>query len=211
MFGLETNELCSGLFSDIMDQLGYRKQVITGLKRNQDLVSVLGRARTMKIETIETKDENIRQGLSFLADIQAGEVLIIKGSEEFAYFGELMTKLSTRQGIGGIIIDGLTRDTNYTHQPQVTLPIFAKGYSPVDIKGRGRVEETDCDIIINEIEVHSGDLVYADNEAVCIIPFEIEEKVIELVKQKLKEEKRITDLIRQGISVEALLQQVTEF
>lgn len=44
-----------------------------------------------------------------------------------------MTKLSTQMEIEGVIIDGLTRDTNYTHKEEVLLPVLAKDYSPVDV------------------------------------------------------------------------------
>lgn len=211
MFDLDEKKLCSGLFSDVLDSLGYRHQIITGFKKNKNEVSVLGRARTVLIETIENKPENIRMGLSFLGNLNEGEILMVKGSDDFAYFGELMTKLSTRQGIGGVVIDGLTRDTKYTHQSSVTLPIMAKGYSPVDIKGRGRVIDTDVEINIDNIAIEPGTLVYMDNEAICIVPKEIEEEVILKIKEKIEEEERITSLIANGISVSELLETVVEF
>lgn len=211
MYELKTEELCSGIFSDVMDSMGYKGQIITGFQRNKSKISVLGRARTLKIETLETHDENIRMGLSFVGKVGEGEILLVSGSEKFAYFGEMMTKLSTRQGIEAVVIDGLTRDTNYTHQEFVQLPILAKGYSPVDIKGRGRVESVDVEILINDIKVEPNDLVYIDNEAICIVPKKIEWEVIEKVKEKIEEEKRITQLLESGISIEKLLETVKEF
>lgn len=211
MFDLNEKDLCSGLFSDVMDKMGYRHQVILNMKRNSDCISFLGRAKTVLIETYETEDENIREGLGFLGTLSRGDVLVVKGSHEFAYFGELMTKLSTQMGIEGVVIDGLTRDTNYTHRPDVLLPIVAKGYSPVDIKGRGRVESTNVKINVDGIDIYPDDLIYADNEAVCVVPKEIEEEVIRRVKEKLEDEKRITGLISSGISVSELLEQVVEF
>lgn len=211
MFDLNVEELCSGLFSDVMDSLGYRGQIITGFQKNMRTISVLGRARTLKIATMETNDEDIRKGLSFVGDVGKDEILLVSGSNEFAYFGEMMTKLSVRQGIEAVVIDGLTRDTNYTHQETVQLPILAKGYSPVDIKGRGRVEDVDIKILINDIEIEPYELVYIDNEAICIVPQLIEEEVIKKVKEKIKEEHRITQLIESGISIEKLLETVKEF
>lgn len=211
MYELNVKDLCSGLFSDVMDRMGYKNQIITGMKKNNNIVSFMGRARTVLIETVETDDENIRLGLSFLGTVKADEILIVKGSEKFAYFGELMTKLSTKMGIEGVIIDGLTRDTNYTHREDILLPILARGYSPVDIKGRGKVKATDVDIIVKNVSVSPDDLIYADNEAICVIPKEIEKEVIRKVKEKLLDEKRITDLIADGIEVKELLEQVTEF
>jgi regulator of RNase E activity RraA len=170
----------------------------------------MGSARTVLIETYETDDENISMGLGFLSQVGKGEVLVVKGSLKFAYFGELMTRLSIRQRIEGIIIDGLTRDTKFTHN-QCPLSIIAKGYSPVDIKGRGRVQAVDVDILVDGVEIHKGDLIFADNDAICVIPKEIEQKVLALAEKNEAEEKRIIALIDSGISIDDLLKQVKSF
>lgn len=215
VFGrFEKEDLCSGHFSDIMDKIHngrYRHQIASGFKGNHGLVSFFGRARTILIETIETDDENIRAGLSFLGSVGRNEVLVIKGSQEFAYFGEMMTRLSANMGIEGAVIDGLTRDSNYTHRDDVPFQIAARGYSPVDIKGRGRVEATDVVVDIGGVLVSPGDLVFVDNDAVCIVPQEIEDEVLDRLEEKVSEEKRISALLERRVSVGELLSQVTEF
>lgn len=211
MLEFDTQKLCSGLFSDVMDRLGYRKQIITGMQRNNLLVSFIGRARTVSIRAEDTDDENIRMGLSFLDTVGKGEVLVVNGSERFAYFGEMMTRLSMRNQIEGIVINGMTRDTNYTHQSDVTLPVLAKGYSPIDIKGRGRVEAVDIGITIDGVGIYPGNLIYADNEAVCVVPEHIEAEVLAKVKEKMDEENRIIEWIGSGMSVKNLLERVDEF
>lgn len=208
---LDTQKLCSGLFSDVMDRLGYRKQIITGMQRNNPMISFIGRARTVALKAEDTDDENIRMGLSFLGTVGEGEVLVVNGSERFAYFGEMMTRMSMRNRIEGIVINGMTRDTNYTHQSDVTLPVLAKGYSPVDIKGRGRVEAVDVGIVVDGVEICPGNLIYADNEAVCVVPGHIETEVLAKVKEKQDEEKRIIEWIDSGMSVKDLLERVVEF
>lgn len=210
-YGIDIEDLCSGLFSDVMDRMGYRHQIITDMHSNQGMTNFIGRARTVYIETKETENENIRKGLSFLGNLGEGDILVVKGSDKFAYFGELMTKLSTRQGISGVVIGGLTRDTNYTFRDDVGLTVLAKGYSPVDIKGRGCVSETDVSIEIDGVKISPGDIVYADNEAVCVVPSQIENEVISKVKEKILDEKRITSFIANGMSVAELLENVAEF
>ena len=137
---VNTNNLCSGMLSDELDKMGYRNQVIQGLTVNNKF-KIYNKARTVEIKEIETDDENIRTGLSFIGSINEGEILCVQGSQEFAYFGELMTRLSTRQGLGGVVIGGFTRDSEFTKNASLT--IFAEGYTPKDIKGRGRVEQVD--------------------------------------------------------------------
>lgn len=203
-------ELCSGLFSDSLDELGYHNQIVNGYNSNLKTFRILGRARTLKIETIKTDDENIKQGLTFIGDLKHDEILVVEGSNEFAYFGEMMTRLSVRQEIAGVVISGLTRDTIYTHD-KCDLPIIAKGYSPVDIKGRGRVEATDVRITIENVVVNSGDLIFADSDAIVIVPKEVENKVYNLVMRRIDEEKRIIELINSGTSISEMLKSVKEF
>jgi regulator of RNase E activity RraA len=208
---MSQNEFCSGIFSDIMDSLNYKNQIITGFNNNQLLpVSFMGRARTILIETYETNDENISMGLGFLSQVGKGEILIVKGSGAFAYFGELMTRLSIRQGLEGVIIDGLTRDTKFTHN-KCPLPIMATGYSPADIKGRGRVQAVDVDITISNVTIHKNDLIFADSDAICVIPQEIEGQVLSLAEANIEEEKKIISMIDGRTSIEDILKQVTSF
>lgn len=202
-------EFCSGVFSDELDKLGYKNQVINGFKLNKSSNRMFGKIRTLLIETIQTADENIKKGLGFLSGLGNGEVLFVKGSDEFAYFGELMSRLSMEIGLSGVVIDGLTRDSYFTQN--IDLGIFCKGYSPKDIKGRGRVLDTDCEIKVKALSINSGDYVFGDSDAIVIIPQSIMKDLAINVLSAVKEEVRIRELIRQGISVNELLKSVKEF
>ncbi len=203
-------KLCAGLFSDALDKLGYKNQVITGFKLNNSGLSALGRARTLKIHTLETDDENLQLGLSFLGNLRTGEILVVSGSSKFAYFGEMMTRLSLRRGINGVFIDGLTRDTKFTCL-RCSLPILARGYSPVDIKGRGRVSEVDISVKIEGVEISPHDLIYFDQDGLAVVPKEIEKELIKEIEWGLKEEERIIGLINRGVTIEDILKSVKEF
>lgn len=202
-------EFCSGVFSDELDKLGYKNQVINGFKLNKSSNRMFGKIRTLLIETIQTPDENIKKGLGFISGLGNGEVLFVKGSDEFAYFGELMSRLSMEIGLSGVVIDGLTRDSYFTQN--IDLGIFCKGYSPKDIKGRGRVLDTDCEIKVKALSINSGDYVFGDSDAIVIIPQSIMKDLSINVLSAVKEEVRIKELIRQGISVNELLKSVKEF
>lgn len=202
-------EFCSGVFSDELDKLGYKNQVINGFKLNKSSNRMFGKIRTLLIETIQTADENIKKGLGFLSGLGNGEVLFVKGSDEFAYFGELMSRLSMEIGLSVVVIDGLTRDSYFTQN--IDLGIFCKGYSPKDIKGRGRVLDTDCEIKVKALSINSGDYVFGDSDAIVIIPQSIMKDLAINVLSAVKEEVRIKELIRQDISVNELLKSVKEF
>lgn len=202
-------ELYSALFSDGMDRLGYRNQIASGFQRNQPKVRFMGRVRTLEIEEGDIEDENLSLTLNFIENLNKGDILVIKGSK-YAYFGEMMTRLCMRQGIEGVVIDGTTRDTLFTHD-NCPLPIVAKGYSPQDIKGRGKAKAVDVPIEINGIKVEPGNLVFVDNDAVCIVPKEIENKLEEDITNAIKEEEKIVSLIDSGAPVSEILKKIKTF
>jgi len=209
-FGLKHhNEYCSGIFSDELDKLGFKNQVIDGFKLNAKSSRIFGRLRTLEIEEIKTNDENIKLGLGFLSQLKEGEVLFVKGSNEFAYFGELMSRLSEEVGIEGVVINGKTRDTFYTQN--IELPIFCKGYTSRDIKGRGRVKNVDSTLKIENIDVKSGDYIFGDNDSIVIIPFEIIDKLVKVVQEAVLEEAEIKEKLAKGISISEILKSHKSF
>jgi len=202
-------EYCSGIFSDELDKMGYKNQVVAGWKLNNSRSRLFGKVRTIAVEEIETADERIKVGLGFLGSLSGGEVMLVKGSTQFAYFGELMSRLSKEMGIEGVIIDGLTRDTFYTQT--IDLPVFSKGYTPVDIKGRGRVGNTDEPIAIGQVTVKSGDYVFGDSDATVFIPSEILDELIKRVNNAALEELEIKRKIAAGVSIKSILLEHKEF
>jgi regulator of RNase E activity RraA len=202
------NELCSGMFSDELDKMGYRDQVINGMKLNNGK-KMYGEAKTVYIETIKTDDENIRMGLGFLGTLGEGDILCVQGSNEFAYFGELMTRLSTRQGINGVVIGGLTRDSYYTCN--ASLPIFTQGYSPKDIKGRGCVKATNVPIQIDSKNINPGDYIFGDSDGIVIIPNHVRVELENRIKDILQNERNIINDIKEGKSVKYILENYKEF
>lgn len=205
---VELNKLCSGMLSDELDKMGYRNQVIQGLIINKEH-KIFSIARTIKIEELETDDENIRTGLGFIGSINKGEILCVQGSQQFAYFGELMTRLSLRQGLGGVIIGGFTRDSEYTQHTK--LPIFSQGYTCKDIKGRGRVQEVDTPITIQSVEINPGDYIFGDLDGVVVVPKECKEELDQRLLQVVLNENNIVRDITEGKSIEYILNTYKEF
>jgi len=205
----DLSRLFSGMFSDELDLMGFRHQVETNWRLNSTSHKLYGKVRTVALETMETTDENITEGLGFIEKIHPGEILVVQGSLEYAYFGELMSRLSMRQGLGGVIIDGLTRDTAFTKN--IPLPIFAKGYSPVDIKGRGRVRAVDIPISVGGITVNSGDYVFGDNDGVVVIPAAQHDTLHQKVEAAKTHEKHIITMINSGATVRELLSFTSGF
>lgn len=195
--------LVSGMFSDFFDEIGQKGNVAHGLRPFKIEHKIFARARTVRLVDAPGEAENIELGLGFLESVQPGEVLCVEGSQNFAYFGELMTRLSMRGGLAGAIIDGLTRDSSFV--ATTDFPVFAAGCSPVDIKGRGKVEAVDVPIQIKGLTIDPHDLVFADNDALVKIPQSLEEKTFPMLKAAISEEKLIIQRVEAGQPVSEIL------
>ena len=205
----DLDDFVSGLFSDELDRMGLRSQVVDGWVANRDRARLFGRVRPMALEAVETDDERIAVGLGFLAAQRPDDVLVVAGSSEFAYFGELMTRLSMRAGMAGVVIDGLTRDTHFTKT--VDLPIFARGYTPRDIKGRGRVAQVDQPIVVGGVTVTRDDYVFADSDAVVFVPRDAMPELADRILKAIADEVEIKKIIAEGGTVEYILSRFNAF
>ena len=121
-----------------------------------------------------------------------------------------MTRLAVRQRIGGVVIDGLTRDSVHTFTER-TLPILFRGLSPVDIKGRGRVAATDVPITIDGLRITPQTFVFMDGDALVAVPSSMEAVLAEQLTTNLRDEADVICLIDQGASVADILKRVNEF
>lgn len=199
----------SSILSDELDKLNLRNQVLTNWSCNNSN-SIMGFIKTIELRDTKTGNENIKKGLGFLESLGKEDILFVKGSKKFAYFGELMTRLSMKRNLKGAIIYGKTRDSDFTTKIK-KFTIFSKGFSPVDIKLRGRVEKTNLNFKINKTKINNNDLVFADKEGVVIIPRKIIKTLYQKVSIAISNEKRIRKMISRGSSVKEILNHFKEF
>ena len=88
---------CTGMITDECDTLKINYTCLTNFQSNLDNPCFFGFARTVDLEAGNYPDENIKLGLGFLDSLGPGDLLFVKGSDEFAYFGELMTRYSSKK------------------------------------------------------------------------------------------------------------------
>lgn len=203
------SKITSSILSDELDKLGYRNQVLIDWTTNNNK-TIMGFARTVLIKETKTGNENIKLGLGFIDKLNCNDILFIQGSNKFAYFGELMTRLSIRKGFKGAIINGKTRDSIFTKKKK-NFTIFSKGYSPVDIKLRGSVIKTDTSIKIENTIIKKNDIIYGDVEGVVIIPNKSIKKLLPGIINAIKNESKVIKLINKNTSIKEILKKVKEF
>ena len=198
----------TGLFTDYMDNQGLPYIFLPGFNINNSTAFLLGKIRTIKCEAGPFKDENINLGLGYLDHCNPGDVLVVEGSNSFAYFGELMSRLAAKRGIQGAIIGGMTRDRRFTSN---LLPVMSKGYMPVDIKGRGRVIEVGCPIALDNAIIDESMVVAADYDGVVIFSQKTLQNIIEALQTEIAHEEMLKREIDHGKTVYEILQLTRGF
>jgi regulator of RNase E activity RraA len=96
-----------------------------------------------------------------------GDVLVVQGGGDWAYFGDLTAAEATRRGLAGVVVDGYVRDVEAIAARG--LGLFARGTVAVGGKpgGAGDLQVT---IVAGGQEVSPGDWVVGDADGVVVVP-----------------------------------------
>ena len=77
--------------------------------------------------------------------------------------------------------------------------VFARGTSVYDSQDRQRVIAIDTDVQIDGVTFSAGDLVFADEDGVVVVPQEVEAAAIAAAWSKVHAENVTRDAIRDGM------------
>jgi len=202
-YELVETKLYTAVLADVMDDLGYRNQVMShSIRPLYDGARVAGRAATMlACEVYEVPERPFELELELLDSIRPGEVVVCttQGSLRAAMWGELLSTHTRARGGRGAVIDGLTRDV--WGIVEIPFPVFVRGSTPADSKGRLDVVAIRVPIECGGIRVEDGDLVVGDADGCLAVPRAIEEEVVERALAKVEGENTVRDVLRAGASI----------
>lgn len=206
LFPVMRQQLYSAVVGDIMDQYGYIQQFLSPQIRplHNDML-VAGRALPVLEADIDAslgndlKDKPFGLMLEALDDLKKNEVYICSGaSPRYALWGELMSTRAIQLGCAGAVVDGYSRDTKGVLK--LDFPTFSYGSYSQDQLPRGKVVDFRIPVKVGGVLVTPGDIIFGDLDGVCIIPQDIEEKVISKALEKANEEKVVKKAIEKGMS-----------
>ena len=126
-----------------------------------------------------------------------GDILVVEagGYPEGAFWGELMSVMAKRKGLGGIVLDTGVRDRNRIQE--IGFPIFARSVIPV-----GTLKDSPGSINIpiqcGGLVVNPGDIVVGDDDGVIVIPKGDTGLVLEKAFEILKKEEEIRQRMASG-------------
>lgn len=97
-----------------------------------------------------------------------GDVIVVEaGDDEMAVAGGNVCAIARRNGVAGLVVDGVIRDVGEARQHQ--FPVFARGASPIPAKrvGEGGIN---LQIRCGGVVIDPGDVVVADEEGIVVVP-----------------------------------------
>jgi 4-hydroxy-4-methyl-2-oxoglutarate aldolase len=193
--------LYSAVVSDALDGLGYKRQsprlpirpfTTTGL--------LVGRCKTsLWVDMAHVDQRPYELELKAVDDCQPDDVLIAAagGSVRSGIWGELLTTAARSRGCVGAIIDGAIRDIGKIREMQ--FPVFARDACVYDSLNRQRVVDVDVPVELDGVPFHSGDLVFADEDGIVVVPQIVEHEAIRRAWEKVHAENIVRDAIRGGL------------
>lgn len=200
--------LSSPILSDVCDEFGLETVLSNAFRCNLGNQRILARARTLEIaeSTPEDDPSGIYRALQSYKLMAADDIIVVKNNvPNFAYFGELNTKLAIRSGARAAIIDGVTRDSSSTIS--ANFPVFAKGLYCRDIKGRGTVKSMNEPITIDGVRIDPSALIFADQDGIVVIPPAYEAQIMQAAVEKLSAESGVHSDILADFDVDSLVQR----
>lgn len=205
LFAWIKENLYVAVVSDILDEMGYRNQVMHQRLRplDENCCTIVGRARTFRwMETDYVVEEN-PYGLEIEAmdSLREGDVVVhsTDHSGTNAPWGELMSTVAKMRGAVGCICDSQIRDC--LRIKELGFPVFYRGIRPQDSKGRGIVMAYDVPVKCGDVLVNPGDIIFADFDGIVVIPKGIEEELYERAKAKVHAENLSRKELMEGKSL----------
>lgn len=194
-------ELYSAVVSDALDALGYPHQSPRlAITRYTGEGLLVGRCKTSLWADMAHVDPKPYE-LELLAvdSCKADDVLIAAagGSMRSGIWGELLTTAAKNTGCIGAIVDGAIRDVAKIRK--IGFNVFARGTCVYDSQNRQRVIDVDVPVEIDEVQFCPGDLVFADEDGIVVVPQKVEQAVLERAWKKVHDENITRDAIKAGM------------
>jgi regulator of RNase E activity RraA len=192
--------LYTAVVCDALDAEGLTRQSPRVPLRPTTTAGILvGRCRTTLWADMAHPDPNpYALELAAVDACRPDDVLIAAagGSMRSGIWGELLSTAARNGGCVGAIVDGAVRDV--AKMRALGFPVFARGVSPYDSKDRQRVIDQDVTVEIEGVPFGPGDLVFADEDGVVVVPRAVENAVVHRAWQKVHAENEVRDAIRAG-------------
>jgi 4-hydroxy-4-methyl-2-oxoglutarate aldolase len=173
----------------------------------RDEMKMAGIAFTIKGTKSLVINNEMSERAAMLESIPAHAVVAwdTSGDDESAQWGEVMTMAAVRRGCRGAVVDGGVRDTPTVLEQG--FPLFVRYRSSNGMLGRFRIVGWDVPIMIGNVHIYPGDVVFGDMDGVIIVPRACAYEVLLRAEAIKGAESDIKKWIREGMSANEVVQR----
>lgn len=183
--------------SDALDRLRIPGSA-HGIHALQNGQRMIGRASTVKYVPAGSPPGTVGD---YIDDIEPGGIVVLdnSGRTDCTVWGDILTAVAHKRGVGGTVIYGVCRDVS--RALDVHYPIYSCGRFMRTGKDRVEVSAMDVSVTLGDVQVKPGDLLVGDDDGVLVIAREHEERVLEVALQIADLEDRIVEEALAGSSL----------
>lgn len=193
-----------GIITDVLTKLGARG-LTAGLRplRGFEDRRITGTAMTLRFLPARGVGRSGRSAFDVIYSARPGSVVVIDGhGSDYVFMGDNMARLAKNRGAVGVVIDGFARDLSGIRAADI--PIFARGTGVRVNQGAWDLADSDVPVAVGGVQVHPGDVVAADEDGVVVVPHEVLDRVIELVREAVPLEAEFDRIIREDRPLEEI-------
>jgi regulator of RNase E activity RraA len=183
--------------SDALDRLGIPGQV-EGIRPVDRRFHLAGRAFTVQYQPIDEAGGTVGD---YIEDVAPGDVVTLDngGRLDTTVWGDILTLVSQRRGLGGTVINGICRDSD--RALELDYPLFSKGTWMRTGKDRVKIVGQQVPVVLGTVRVRPGDILIGDADGVVVVPAEREQDVLDVVTEIEQAEEAIRREVESGASL----------
>lgn len=167
-------ELGTACLSDALDRLGIAGACL-GLVPMARTFRVAGPAYTVRMLPKGMTDKSVGD---YIDAVEPGHVVAIdnQGRLDVTVWGDILTSVAARKGIGGTVIDGVCRDSDRCIE--LEYPVYARAATMRTGKDRVCAEAYNEPIQVCGIRVEPGDWLVGDADGLVAVPVGVIDEVL---------------------------------
>jgi len=194
---LRAKKLDTATISDALDKLGIVGQCYQ-ISSCDPSFAFTGRAFTMLCGPAANPPGTVGD---YIDEVPEGHVVAIdnRGRDDATIWGDILTEIAHRRGLGATVIDGINRDVSLCRK--LGYPVYSRGNWMRTGKDRVQVEQMNCTVNIGGARVNNGDILRGDADGVLVIPQEHEERVLAEAEAIHCAEEAIREAVRGGLTL----------
>jgi 4-hydroxy-4-methyl-2-oxoglutarate aldolase len=190
----ELKEIGTTTLSDALDRLGIEAHCL-GIKPFAHQMRLAGPAFTIRMLPVGVQGGSVGD---YIDDVEPGQIVVIDndGRLDATVWGDILTMVATRRGIGGTVIDGICRDID--RSLELGYPIFARGNAMRTGKDRVTADAMNVPVQIAGVRIAPGDWLVGDGDGIVALPTSRLEEILSTARQIAAAEVKIRDAVVAG-------------